>query len=552
MKNGALALVGTAAIPSFLTRAVMAQATAASASRKKLVVIFQRGAADGLNIVVPHAEPSYFQMRPTIAIPQQQILDLDGFFGLHPAMASLKPLWDEKHLAIVHAAGSPDMTRSHFDAQDYMESGTPGIKATEDGWLNRALQAEDERRREAETPFRAVALTAEMPRTLEGKVPRARAEQRAGFSCWWRDAGECEFGRTALKASMTSRVIRCCVARGGRCSKRRRCCRRPIPRDTPAAGAEYPKGGFGDSMKQIAQLLKANLGVEAAFADIGGWDHHQNEGSVNGQLAGRLREFSESLSAFWTDMGTQAEDVVVVTMSEFGRTARENGTRGTDHGHANVMFVMGGPVKGGRVYGRWPGLAPEQLNEGRDLAVTTDFRQVLAEAAFKQIGARDLNLTFPGAEFELAQFLEYPRVTATASVLPLKCVDLGDACVAHDGRLAVGASGLRRSRVRACRCVPCRPFFPTSLPARSSGTCLVLIVDQCHVERFAVVRPDPISPWDIEALQLAPCLGLGGVEHHAGGILRDGDQIFSIGRPRWHVVARGAGHDGESDGWRGR
>jgi uncharacterized protein (DUF1501 family) len=406
LKNGALALVGTAAIPSFLTRAVMAQATAASASRKKLVVIFQRGAADGLNIVIPHAEPSYFQMRPTIAIPQQQILDLDGFFGLHPAMASLKPLWDAKHLAIVHAAGSPDMTRSHFDAQDYMESGTPGIKATEDGWLNRALQAEDERRRATETPFRAVALTAEMPRTLEGRVRAlalnnvrdfrvggARTPANASFANSYEGLYD-ESSDTALRGA------------GRAVFEAAKMLQATDPaRYTPAAGAEYPRGGFGDSMKQIAQLLKADLGVEAAFADIGGWDHHQNEGSVDGQLAGRLREFSESLSAFWMDMGTQAEDVVVVTMSEFGRTARENGTRGTDHGHANVMFVMGGPVKGGRVYGRWPGLAAEQLNEGRDLAVTTDFRQVLAEAAFKQIGARDLNLTFPGAEIEPRRFL---------------------------------------------------------------------------------------------------------------------------------------------------
>jgi uncharacterized protein (DUF1501 family) len=406
LKNGALALVGTAAIPSFLTRAVMAQATAASASRKKLVVVFQRGAADGLNIVIPHAEPSYFQMRPTIAVPQQQIVDLDGFFGLHPAMASLKPLWDGKHLAIVHAAGSPDMTRSHFDAQDYMESGTPGIKATEDGWLNRALQAEDERWRETETPFRAVALTAEMPRTLEGRVRAlalnnvrdfhvggARTPANASFANSFEGLYD-ESSDTALRGA------------GREVFEAARMLQATDPaRYTPAAGAEYPKGGFGDSMKQIAQLLKADLGVEAAFADIGGWDHHQNEGSVDGQLAGRLREFSESLSAFWRDMGAQAEDVVVVTMSEFGRTARENGTRGTDHGHANVMFVMGGPVKGGRVYGRWPGLAPEQLNEGRDLAVTTDFRQVLAEAAFKQVGARDLNLTFPGAEIEPRRFL---------------------------------------------------------------------------------------------------------------------------------------------------
>lgn len=405
LKNGALALVGTASIPSFLTRAVMAQATAASASRRKLVVIFQRGAADGLNIVVPHAEPSYFQMRPTIAIPQQQIIDLDGFFGLHPAMAPLKPLWDQKHLAIVHAAGSPDMTRSHFDAQDYMESGTPGVKATEDGWLNRALQAEDERRREKETPFRAVALTAEMPRTLEGRVPALALNRLRDFHVGGpaQSNGSLQSSFESLYDQSADAMLR---GAGREMFDGARMLQATDPgRYVPAAGAKYPRGPFGDSMRQIAQLLKANLGVEAAFADIGGWDHHQNEGSVNGQLAERLREFSQSLSAFWTDMGTHAEEVVVVTMSEFGRTVRENGTRGTDHGHANVMFVMGGLVRGGRVYGRWPGLAPEQLNEGRDLAATTDFRQVLAEAAFKQIGARDLNLTFPGAEMEPRRFL---------------------------------------------------------------------------------------------------------------------------------------------------
>jgi uncharacterized protein (DUF1501 family) len=405
LKNGAMALVGTAAIPSFLTRAVMAQATAASASRKKLVVIFQRGAADGLNIVIPHAEPSYFQMRPTIAIPQQQILDLDGFFGLHPAMASLKPLWEAKHLAIVHAAGSPDMTRSHFDAQDYMESGTPGVKATEDGWLNRALQAEDERRREAETPFRAVALTEQMPRTLEGRVRALALNNIRNFHVGGATQANASFAGSfeGMYDESADAALR---GAGQEVFEAAKMLKATDPaRYVPAAGAQYPRGAFGDSMKQIAQLLKAKLGVEAAFAEIGGWDHHENEGSVDGQLAGRLREFSESLAAFWTDMGTQAEDVVVVTMSEFGRTARENGTRGTDHGHANVMFVMGGPVRGGRVYGRWPGLAPEQLNEGRDLAVTTDFRQVLAEAAFKQIGARDLDLTFPGARLEPRRFL---------------------------------------------------------------------------------------------------------------------------------------------------
>lgn len=397
-------MVGSTAIPPFLTRAVMAQATTALRNRRKLVVIFQRGAADGLNIVIPHSEPSYFQMRPSIAIPREQIIDLDGFFGLHPAMQSLKPLWDQKHLAIVHAAGSPDMTRSHFDAQDFMESGTPGIKATEDGWLNRALQAEDEIRREVQTPFRAVALSAQTPRTMQGRIQALALDNLRDFHL-----GE---GSAALPASSGFETIydeTVDTALHGTARETFEAIKMLKSADPrkymPAPGVAYPKGRFGDSMMQIAQLLKADLGVEVAFADIGGWDHHQNEGSVNGQLADRLREFSQSLSAFWTDMGPQAEDIVIVTMSEFGRTARENGTRGTDHGHANVMFVVGGPVRGGRVYGHWPGLAPEQLNEGRDLVVTTDFRQVLAEAAYKQIGARDLDLVFPNAAMTPRRFL---------------------------------------------------------------------------------------------------------------------------------------------------
>ena len=403
MRRGAMALVGTAAIPGFLTRAVMAQAASASASRRKLVVVFQRGAADGLNIVVPHGEPSYFAMRPTIAIPQGQVIDLDGFFGLHPAMASLKPLWDQKHLAIVHAVGSPDTTRSHFDAQDYMESGTPGIKATEDGWLNRALRAEDERLRTSETPFRAVALSAQVPRTLEGRIPAIALNNVRDFHLGGAGAAPANASFEAIYGETPDAALR---GAGTETFEAMKMLRATNPEKyTPTPGADYPKGGFGDSMKQVAQLLKADLGVEAAFADVGGWDHHENEGSVNGQLADRLREFSQSLAAFWTDMGPQAEEIVVVTMSEFGRTARENGTRGTDHGHANVMLVMGGPVKGGRVYGRWPGLAPEQLNEGRDLSATTDFRQVLAEAAYKQIGARDMNLIFPEAGIGPQRFL---------------------------------------------------------------------------------------------------------------------------------------------------
>ncbi len=407
MKGGAMALVGTSAVPAFLMRSVLAQATTPGKNRKRLVVIFQRGAADGLNMVVPHAEPAYYQMRPTIAIPRDAVLDLDGHFGLHPAMESLKPLWDQKHLAIVHAAGSPDMTRSHFDAQDYMESGTPGVKATEDGWLNRALQAEGERSATNPSPFRAVALTMQMPRSLEGKVPAVAMKELSDFSIGRRDRSAAA-ASTAFETMYDQSVDAVLHGTGNATFEALKMLKAADPgKYKQAAGAEYPRGGLGDALKQVAQLMKANLGVEAAFCDIGGWDTHQNQGAVDGQLAGRLGEFSQSIAAFWVDMGSDAEDIVLVTMSEFGRTARQNGTAGTDHGHGNVMFVLGGKVKGGVVYGQWPGLAPEQLNEGRDLRVTTDFRRVLAEAAYTQIGAHDLDLTFPGSRLTPRDFLNY-------------------------------------------------------------------------------------------------------------------------------------------------
>jgi uncharacterized protein (DUF1501 family) len=405
LKGGALALVGTSAIPAFLTRAVLGQAASARAGGRRLVVIFQRGAADGLNIVVPYAEPNYYAMRPTIAIARDQVLDLDGFFGLHPAMAPLKPLWDARHLAIVHACGSPDTTRSHFDAQDYMESGTPGVKSTADGWLNRALQDEDRRAARRWGPFRAVALGPQVPRTLEGRIEAVALGNINDFSVGGQSAQAARLSNTfeSMYAGSGDTVLN---GAGSETFDAIKMLKATNPGQyRPAPGASYPNGAFGSSMKQIAQLLKSNLGVEAAFADIGGWDTHQNQGSVNGQLANRLREFSESLAAFWTDMGDQAGEIVLVSMSEFGRTAHQNGTAGTDHGHANAMFVLGGPVRGGRVYGRWPGLAAGQLYEGRDLNVTTDFRQVLGEAAAATLGARDLDVVFPGSRLGRESFL---------------------------------------------------------------------------------------------------------------------------------------------------
>ena len=405
MKSGAMALVGTAVVPSFLRRSVLAQATSAQAQGKRLVVIFQRGAADGLNIVVPHAEPNYYQLRPTIAIPQNQLIELNGFFGLHPAMAAFKPLYDQGHLAIVHAAGSPDTTRSHFDAQDYMESGTPGVKSTPDGWLNRALQAEDLHRQGNHSAFRAVALGSQVPRTLDGKIAAVAVNRVQDFAVAGKSANATPISQAfeAMYADSGDAVLH---QTGAETFEAVKMLKATDPAHyKPSPGANYPNGGFGDNMKQIAQLLKANLGVEAAFTDIGGWDTHQNQGSVNGQLANCLRDFSQGIAAFWTDMGSDAENIVLVTMSEFGRTAQQNGTGGTDHGHANVMFVLGGTVKGGKVYGKWPGMATEQLYQNRDLAITTDFRQVLGEAAFKTLGARNLDLIFPGSQLKTTQFL---------------------------------------------------------------------------------------------------------------------------------------------------
>ena len=405
LRNGALALAGTTALPAFLTRAVFAATTEATAQGKKLVVIFQRGAADGLNIVVPWRETNYYAMRPTIAIPQKQVLDLDGFFGLHPAMASLVPLYQQGHLAIVHATGSPDGTRSHFDAQDFMESGTPGIKSTRDGWLNRALQAEDLKRRQPHTAFRAVALGNDVPRTLAGKIPALAISNVQDFAVGGRGPKPAPTA-TAFEAMYDESSDSLLHSAGDSTFEAIKMLRATDPAHyQPSPDANYPNNGFANNIKQIAQLLKANLGLEAAFTDIGGWDTHQNQGSVDGQLANRLREFSDGIAAFWRDMGPDAENITLVTMSEFGRTAHQNGTGGTDHGHANVMFVLGGQVKGGKVYGKWPGIGDHQLNEGRDLAITTDYRQVLGEIVAKSIGANNLEVTFPGARLDPKQFL---------------------------------------------------------------------------------------------------------------------------------------------------
>lgn len=391
LKGGAVAMASFGLGPRFLLRA----AAAAPPRDAVLVAIFQRGAVDGLSMVVPYAEARYYDARRTIAVPRpggsDAALDLDGFFGLHPAMASLLPAFEAGELAIVHACGSPDPTRSHFDAQDYMETGLPGDRTTSDGWLNRHLQTTP---RASASSVRAVALASQMPRALAGPAPALATTSLdevafgpPGQGALARDAVERMYGErddllgTATRDALASLDV---FARLD-----------AVPYQ-PANGAVYPASELGSQLREVAQVIKAKVGLEIAYLNVGGWDTHAVQGGTSGQLAGLLRDLASSLAAFRTDLGAAMERVCVLTMSEFGRTLAENGTGGTDHGRATAMLVLGGNVAGGRVYGRWPGLAPAQLADGRDLQVTTDFRTLFAEVAVRHLGNADVGEVFPG------------------------------------------------------------------------------------------------------------------------------------------------------------
>jgi uncharacterized protein (DUF1501 family) len=397
LKDGAFALVSLGFLPSFLARTAFADGAARA---KRLIAIFQRGAVDGLSVIVPFGDDAYYRARSSIAIPRPgagegAAIDLDGFFGFNPRLQPLKKFWDLRTLAIVDACGSPDNTRSHFDAQDYMETATPGVKNTSDGWLNRYLQA---RRAEETTPFRAVSLSQQLPRMLQGAAPALAINQIAQFGV--RGAASEMF--EAAYASAPDRVLN---GTGREAFEAMKMLRTADPSKYEAEnGADYPRTPFGQALKQIAQLIKANVGLEIAFADVGGWDTHVNQGSAQGQLAGRLDDFARSIAALVIDLGDRMADTVVLTMSEFGRAVNENGNRGTDHGHGNAMMAIGANVRGGRVYGRWPGLAVEHRYEGRDLAVTTDFRDVFGEIVVRHLGVADPRPIFPGYAIQPARF----------------------------------------------------------------------------------------------------------------------------------------------------
>jgi uncharacterized protein (DUF1501 family) len=396
LKSGGLALVSFGLDPLFLARAAYAtlRPSAPLATRPILVCLFQRGAVDGLNMVVPHGDPLYYRERPRIAVPAQDVVDLDGYFGLHPRLAALKPLWDNKSLAAIHAIGSPDATRSHFDAQDYMESGTPGLKATADGWLNRYCQHD---REHADTPFRAVAFGPQLPRILAGTAPSLAIDDLQAFGLRAPQPAVRDRLTRAFEELYAGSATGLLSTSSHEAFQAVQVLKQVDPaRYEPAHGAAYPRGKFSRAMLQIAQLIKADVGLQVAFADVTGWDTHVNQGASEGQLAARLAEFGQTLAAFAQDLGERLRDVVVLTMSEFGRTVRENGNAGTDHGHATAMLVLGGPVNGGKVLGQWPGLDLARRFEGRDVSVTTDFRDLFAEILSRHLGATDLAAVFPG------------------------------------------------------------------------------------------------------------------------------------------------------------
>ncbi|CAN5363323.1 DUF1501 domain-containing protein [soil metagenome] len=365
-------------------------------SKRKLIVIMLRGAVDGLNVVAPFSDPDYARLRPTIAIarPGQEngLLALDTQFGLHPALGALLPLWQEKKLAFVHAAGSPDPTRSHFDAQDYMESGTPGRKGTQDGWMNRLLTVLPG----STSPTRAMSIGPVMPRILSGSASAGNlASGPAGIRPTVLDQAQVgsAFDRLYQDNSAMSRAYRegkdahkavMAAAAGDDMQS-------AMTQQAADAGAPLPNG-FPDDAARLAQLMRKDPEMQIVFMALGGWDTHANQGAAQGQLANRLNPLGLGLATLARRLGPIFDDTAIVVLSEFGRTASQNGNGGTDHGHGNAIWLLGGGVAGGKVHGEWRGLASAQLHEGRDLPVTTDFRSVLAQVAERHLRLSDPQL----------------------------------------------------------------------------------------------------------------------------------------------------------------
>lgn len=403
LKAGSLTLfgIGIGGIPAFMAQAAnLVQAPALFKRKKILVSIFQRGAMDGLMAVSPFSDQFLKAARPGLFMQASKggntpsLIDLDGRFGLHPSMEAFESVFREKRLAIVHGMGSPNNTRSHFDAQDYMESGTPFNKGTSSGWLNRAVGLLGH---EA-TPFQAVSLTSSMPRSLYGVMPALAISNLQDFSIQMRgnpmSTNRISKSFEELYDQTASGLLKETGKESFDAIKMLQ--KADVRNYKPANNAVYPNSPLGNSLKQIAQLIKMDVGLEVAFAESGGWDTHFNQGAANGVFARKVNDLSLSIMAFWMDMEVYQDDLTVMTMTEFGRTVKQNGTGGTDHGRASCNFILGNDVNGGIVHGKVDTLAPENLEDGRDLAVTTDFRSIFSELAERHLQIADTKLLFPG------------------------------------------------------------------------------------------------------------------------------------------------------------
>lgn len=398
-----MAATGGAAIavtaPAWLPRVALAQ-DYRGAQRDVIISIYQRGASDGLSMVVPYQESNYYATRPTLAVPAPgsgqpgAAIDLDGFFGLHPSLAPLLPAYNDDRLLFIHASGSTDTSRSHFDAQRLMEVGNVYGPFVTTGWLGRHLYSVAPTIPTA--LLRAVGIATGLQRTLVGgpktlPIPdldnfgltgfaSTVAARQAALTDLYNLVGD-PLRATAVTTIQTIDLLNTINFAGYQ----------------PAGGAVYPTGSFGLALKSTAALVKAQVGVEAIAIDIGGWDTHENQGTTGGTLAGLLATLASGLGAFYTDMMTGTNpSFVLVCMSEFGRNLHENGSLGTDHGHGNVMIAMGNCISGGRVLTQWPGLAPGQLFQNRDLHVTIDYRDVLWEILRRRLGSTDAGYVFPG------------------------------------------------------------------------------------------------------------------------------------------------------------
>ena len=364
---------------------------------RTLVVLYLRGGIDALNVVVPYRDERYYELRPTLAIPPDDAIALNGKFGLHPSLRALEPFWRDERLAPILNVGSPHPTRSHFDAQDFMEYAAPGDKTVKDGWLNRFLRlAEPSAEDVEEAGLRALAMQGLLPRSLRGDYSVLAVPTRSVLADEeMTDTFQQVYGGASSHDEMVARDEPV-LATGATTLEALRRFREITADAEESATTSYPGSKLGRNLRTLSHVIRTGQGLEVAAMDLGGWDTHANQGGITGTMPDLLQDLGDSLAAFMTDLGKALERTLIVTMSEFGRTCAENGNFGTDHGHGGIMLLMGAGVRGGRLHGKWRGLDPGALYEGRDLEVTTDFRDVFREVLRSHLGFDTPRDFFPG------------------------------------------------------------------------------------------------------------------------------------------------------------